>query len=278
MYSPQVLLEALRHPLLASIIAIVAADVLLVLLVSSRPRRRAWHASRKRRLEGNRVTPTGAAREAEERELAEAAEAAEAADARVVALAESEAAVKAEAEAVERAQAKLAAEKASAAMVALHQDTETIQERIRPIESMGFGTSGRLGRPGRLAQASTHHHAAPRPQPSAPVLIGRISVDDSGIQERVPALPGMSTRRLEPRKPGGAGSTSGGLKTTRLALASSAAGTHGAPLVSPAPSSLLKERLDRMPSRGALCAASAAETLQVRNPPAPHTREPTPCS
>ena len=156
----EVLLEALRHPLLAAIVAIVAADVLLVLLVSSRPRRRAWRASRKRRLEGNRVTPTREAREAEEQELAEAAEAAktaeaaeaaeatavagaaeaavaaeaaeaaEAAKARVVALAEAEAAVKAEAEAKELAEAKRAEKKASSAMVVLHQETGTIQERI----------------------------------------------------------------------------------------------------------------------------------------------------
>ena len=152
-----------------------------------------------------------------------------------------------------------------------------IQERIRPLESMGFGASGRLGRPGRLSQASIHQRAALTPQPSAPLLIGRISVDDAGIQERVPALPGMTTRRLQLSKPGGGGLASGGPRTTRLALSLSAEGPRGAPLLSPASASLLQERLDRMPTRGALCAASATETLQVRDPPALHTREPTLC-
>ena len=95
------------------------------------------------------------------------------------------------------------------------------------------------------------------------------------FQERVPALPGMSTRRLALRKPGSEKLTGQGPTTTRLALSPNAAGTRGALLVSPIPSPLLQERLDRMPNRGALYAASAAETLQVRNPAAPRTFEPS---
>ena len=58
-----------------------------------------------------------------------------------------------------------------------------VQERIRPLESMGFGVSGRLGRPGRPAQASIHQRAAPAQQPGASLMIGRIiSIDGAGIQ------------------------------------------------------------------------------------------------
>ena len=96
------------------------------------------------------------------------------------------------------------------------------------------------------------------------------------FQERVPALPGMPTRRLALRKPGNERLASQGPTTTRLALSPSAAGTRGALLVSPTPSPLLQARFDRMPNRGTLFAASAAETLQARNPAAPRTCEPTP--
>ena len=91
----------------------------------------------------------------------------------------------------------------------------------------------------------------------------------------MPALPGMSTRRLALRKPGSEKLTGQGPTTTRLALSPNAAGTRGALLVSPTPSPLLQERLDRMPNRSALFAASAGETLQVRNPAAPRTFEPS---
>ena len=56
-----------------------------------------------------------------------------------------------------------------------------VQERIRPLESMGFGVSGRLGRPGRPAQASFHQR--PTQQPGASLTIGRlISIEGAGIQ------------------------------------------------------------------------------------------------
>ena len=58
-----------------------------------------------------------------------------------------------------------------------------VQERIRPLESMGFGVSGRLGRPGGPAQASISQRAAPTQQPGASLMIGRIiSIDGAGIQ------------------------------------------------------------------------------------------------
>ena len=88
----------------------------------------------------------------------------------------------------------------------------------------------------------------------------------------------MSTRRLALRKTGSEKLTGQGPTATRLALSPSAAGTGGALLVSPTPSPLLRERLARMPNRGELFAASAAETLQVRNPAAPRTCELNLCS